>query len=325
MSNDGTVLAAGLSNETCFNIIYLKYNAGHTVVEGMAQSNTRGGQATIVQFTDPMCTWCWGSEPIIRRLQTAYGDQIALEYVMGGLIEDFDGFYDAANDISKPADVAPHWVEASDVHGMPVDVEILEADPAQSTYPASVAFVAARQQDSTLANRYLRRLREAYTTQVRNVNHRDVQLELAASVGLDVDAFRRALDDGSAKAAFEADLSRTRTASVRAFPTYQIAGPAGERTLTGFQSFDDLADTVRTVAPSLEASSPPPVEEFVAKYGPVATQEVAEVYELARGKAKQVLQSLVDSGTLRREKRGNGFFWAVNISGEQTGSHSDHL
>lgn len=265
--------------------------------------------ATLTQFTDPMCTWCWGSEPIMRHLQTAYGEQLEFRFVMGGLIEDFEQFYDAANDISEPGEVGPHWLEASENHGMPVDTTIFEQDPAHSTYPASIAYVAARQQDRALSHRYLRRLREAYATQVRNVNHREEQVDIADSVGLDVQAFRTALSDGSAEATFEEDLERARDAGVRAFPTYRLEGPEGERSMTGFQSFDRLTAELDRVAPSLEMSSPPTILEFVETYGSVATQEVAEVYGLSHEKAHKTLESLAEEGEIRREQRGNGHFW----------------
>lgn len=274
-------------------------------------SETSDVRATVTQFTDPMCTWCWGSEPVIRHLRVAYGDQIRTEYVMGGLIEDFDEFYDATNDISDPGDVGPHWKEASEVHGMPVDVTIFDVDPAESTYPASRAFVAARQQDHDRANRYMRRLREAYATQVKNINDREVQLELADAAGLDVEEFETALDNGTTRSEFRRDLSRTRGAGVRAFPTYHVDGPAGERQLTGFQSFEGLVAALSAVAPALEQSSPPSIIQFVEDYGPVATQEVAEVYDLGFSKASQTLGALADDGVLRREPRGNGVFWHV--------------
>lgn len=282
----------------------------------MSFTDTTSNRPTITQFTDPMCTWCWGSEPIIRRLRTVLGDQIQIKYVMGGLVKDFDEFYDAANNISTPSDVAPHWVEAAEHHGMPVDTEIFETNPAQSTYPASKAFTAARQQETELAHRYLRRLREAYTTQVRNVNDREEQVKLAEAVGLDVDNFTAALDDGTAQAAFEDDLSRTREAGVRAFPTYHINGPSGEQRASGFKSFDELMAVLMAVDRSLEQSSPPPLRQFITEYGPVATREVSEVYELNDGKARQVLESLVNDGTVHREPRGNGFFWSSNNGGD---------
>jgi protein-disulfide isomerase-like protein with CxxC motif len=46
----------------------------------------------IIEFTDPVCTWCWGSEPILRKLETHYEDQIRLCFVMGGLVKDIRDF-----------------------------------------------------------------------------------------------------------------------------------------------------------------------------------------------------------------------------------------
>jgi len=270
---------------------------------------TDSADVTITQFTDPMCTWCWGSEPVIRHLRSVYGEQIEFEYVMGGLVEDFETFSDAANDIAEPGDVASHWESASERHGMPVDTTVFETDPARSTYPASIAFVAARQQDRADAQRYLRALREAYTTQCRNVNRRGEQVALAERVGLDVTAFERALDDGRAREGFEADLARTREAGVGGFPTYRIDGPGGETVAAGFQSFDQLAAALDGVDPSLDRSAPPSVRAFLEAVGPAATREVAESCELDRGKARQVLHSLHDEGAVRRDPRGNGQFW----------------
>jgi predicted DsbA family dithiol-disulfide isomerase len=228
---------------------------------------------------------------------------------MGGLIEDFDDFYDAANDISEPSEVAPHWRKASEHHGMPVDTTIFDADPAQSTYPASIAYIAARQQSRDKGHRYLRRLREAFATEVRNVNRRDVQLELANSVGLDVPAFTTAVDDGSAKAEFQEDLEETRQSGVRAFPTYHVEGPDGERCVSGFQPFERIDAELHAVAPMLEQNELPQIREFIDRYDSVATQEVAEVYDLNYGEAYQILESLVDKNVIQSEKRGNGYLW----------------
>ncbi|MCE5190800.1 MAG: hypothetical protein LLG08_03445 [Actinomycetia bacterium] len=41
----------------------------------------------IIEYTDSYCTWCWGSEPVLRHLREAYGDQLTVRFVMGGLVE----------------------------------------------------------------------------------------------------------------------------------------------------------------------------------------------------------------------------------------------
>ena len=42
----------------------------------------------IIVFTNPVCTWCWGSEAIIRKIKYRYDKQIKFSYVMGGISED---------------------------------------------------------------------------------------------------------------------------------------------------------------------------------------------------------------------------------------------
>lgn len=33
----------------------------------------------IVEFTDPVCSWCWGSEPLIKQLETSYDGNIKVD------------------------------------------------------------------------------------------------------------------------------------------------------------------------------------------------------------------------------------------------------
>lgn len=264
---------------------------------------------TLTQFTDPNCTWSWGSEPIMRRIEALYGDQIAIEFVMGGLIEDFEEFYDASNDISEPSEVAPHWEAASRRHGMPVDADIWQEDPPTTTYPASIATKAAALQGERFGLRYLRRLREVAATERRNIERRDVLIPLADAIDIDVGQFTEAFTDGPALEAFEADLRRTREYGVRGFPTFRIEVGDDVTTLSGYRRFDQLEQALLELAPDLERRELPPVETFVNTYGYVASREVEEVYQWSPGKLEQVLNELTVRGELRSVNEGNGTFW----------------
>lgn len=264
---------------------------------------------TLTEVTDPFCTWCWGIEPMLRRVEEIYRDQVEFDFVMGGLVEDFEEFYDPAYDIHEPHQVAPHWEEAADRHGMPVDAGVWRDDPPHSTYPANMAYKAAELQSTELAHRYLRRLREAVATERRNIARTTVLLELAEEVGLDADALTKALESGTAKAAFEEDRRFVRRNNVTAFPSVQIATEDDERWLSGYQPFDAFDEALSQVAPDLERHKPRSIPEFVRHHGQVATQEIAEVYGLEPGKALQALQSLEDAGVLTAVQRGTSYFW----------------
>ena len=47
----------------------------------------------IIEFTDPVCTWCWGSEPVLRKLETRFGEQVKISFVMAGLVKDITLFW----------------------------------------------------------------------------------------------------------------------------------------------------------------------------------------------------------------------------------------
>ncbi|WP_336325591.1 DsbA family protein [Halovenus sp. HT40] len=264
---------------------------------------------TITEFTDPFCTWCWGAEPLLRRLEEVYGKQLHVEFVMGGLIADFDSFHDPANGITEPSDVAPHWEEAAARHGMPVDADVWHENPPQSSYPASIAFEAAEFQERDLANQYLRRLREAFATERRKIDERDVLLELAADVGLDTDKLETDIESDRAKAAFEEDRAYTRDLGVQTFPTFRISGNDTKQWLAGSQSFETVVSELEAVDPGLEQTAPRPLSEFIEQYTPVATREVAEVYELEDETAEKRLQELATDGVIERSRRGTGSLW----------------
>src|SRR5438477_13007159 len=43
----------------------------------------------VTWYTDPHNIWCWGCEPMMRRLEVVYADVVRLEVRQGGLFEDF--------------------------------------------------------------------------------------------------------------------------------------------------------------------------------------------------------------------------------------------
>lgn len=270
----------------------------------------------LTQYTDPNCTWSWGAEPIMRRLEMRYGHRLTIDFVLGGLVRDFDDFHDDANDIREPDDVAPHWEEASRRHGMPVDVGVWETDPPRSTYPACIATKAAARQDPRVGFRYLRRLREVSATERRNIAKRSTLIEVGETVGVDIDRFLEALDDGRAERAFHEDLTRMQRRGVRGFPAFELEVDGEARILGTYQPFERLERALLRRVPDLQPRELPPVPGFVGTYGYVATQEVAEVYEVEPRRAREALGRLEEAGVVRSVRRGNGTFWTPGGEGD---------
>lgn len=281
----------------------------------------------IQSFTDPVCTWCWGAEPVLRKLQVGYGDQVRIRPVMGGLVEDIRAFHDRANGIGgdpagSNAQIAAHWLEASKRHGMPVQTEGFRLFTAEtvSTYPQNIAFKAAELTDPALAARYLRRLREASAAEARETGRQEVLIELASAVGLDLAAFIGHLTDGSAERAFRADLETTRQFGVRGFPTFGLS--FGERALLlrGYQTFQAMQAVIKTLSegallwqvPTADADS---LLGFLCHFGRAAPVELTTVFDLALSDLEPILATLEAAGTVRRVAAGNGWFYEAMTSG----------
>lgn len=268
-------------------------------------------QATVTVFTDPFCTWSWGSEPILRRIEETYREQVDIAFVTGGLIEDFETFHDRANGISQPADVAPHWREAADRHGMPVDATVWTENPPNASYPPSIAYHAAKLVEPELASDYLRRLREAFAAERRRIDDPRVMVELAAEVGLDVSRFQAELDGEPARRAFREDLRETRRRKAGVFPSYRIHDGEEGTLLRGFQPFRAIEGVLEEIAPSLEQHEPRPLSVFLEHHGRVATREVEEVYRLDHREAMQRLGTFDERGEVSRLERGSSEFWVT--------------
>lgn len=183
----------------------------------------------IIEFTDPVCTWCWGSEPVLRKLEARFGEQVKISFVMAGLVKDITSFYDRYNDIGgdpvrSNTNIAKHWLEASERHGMPVQSEgfKLFSKEYPSTYPQNIAYKAAQIQDQALANRYLRRIREASAAEAKLTNTTEVLVELASEVGLDIARFLEDFSHGAAQKAFEEDLALTAHYQAHGYPTFLV-------------------------------------------------------------------------------------------------------
>ena len=273
----------------------------------------------ITAFTDPACTWCWGSEPVLRAVEARFGDQVQVRPVMGGLVKDIRAFMDTANGIGGDAErsnaqIAAHWLEASARHGMPVRTAGFRmfTDQDRSTWPMCEGYEAARLVNEGLAARYLRRLREANAAEALQVNRVEVQAELAAEVGLDVGRFLGALRDGSARTAFQADLAETARHGVRGFPAFLFEGDRrmmvpgylpyeGFREVLGMVSGGKLVET--TPCKTVEA-----VVDFVRRHGRVADREITVTFGLSDAEWATLEPGVLGTTGIEVEPAGNGRF-----------------
>lgn len=208
----------------------------------------------IIQFTDPLCNWCWGSEPLLRKLETRFPKKIKISYVMGGLIENIKNYRDDINNIggniqSTNKNLARLWTEAAAIHKMPTCVEGMRlfSDKYNSTYPSCIAYHAAKIQSEKLANKYLRRIQEATMTESSQTTNPKILVELAKNVGLRIGDFIQAFENGIAERRFQEDLLYTKANKISTFPSYLIRNNYNGKSLIlrGNQKYEDVYNVLK--------------------------------------------------------------------------------
>lgn len=276
----------------------------------------------IISFTDPACTWCWGSEPVFRAIETHFPGKVNLEFVMGGLAKDAREINDTANGIrSRDLDilnkqVAAHWEEASMRHGMPVRSEgyHLMSDEHPSTYPQNIAYEAAKMTDPEKAELFLYLMRAATAAFAEVTSLRDVQVRIAEAAGIDVADFESHLDDGTAEAAFEKDLMLTAMAGASGFPTFIVQYGDKGIMLNGYQTFDTFARAISQItSDAIEQEKPEQTPDallaFMGKHPMMAIEEIRQAFDLeSKQEALAFVEPLVESGSIALVKAGNGMF-----------------
>jgi putative protein-disulfide isomerase len=272
------------------------------------------GIAVFVEYyTDPLCSWSWAFEAQWRRLRYECGGRLGWRYRMGGLIANWQSYDDPFNDIRGPAQMGPQWFQVQKISGMPLDEHIWQADPPASSYPACIAVKAAECQGQTVADAYLRRLREAAMMESRNIGRQDILLavarqtadESAGGSSLNLARFRADLDSPETMEAFRQDLRDASYQGIGRFPTLIFRRSDGRGiVLVGYRPYDALCAALEHLMPGLrrtpELSDEDLAVDYVTYWRRITARELAELSGGDVDPASVLLESLVSRGKLRQ-------------------------
>ena len=300
----------------------------------------------ITVFADPVCTWCWGSVPVLRAIEYRLGKNVEIEYVMCGMIEDIRSFVNRRLQIGGDTALSNRnmmkaWLDASVVHGMPVGEHgfHLFSEEYPSTFPQNIAYVAAKLCCGdggcvARANRFLRRVQQATALEAMLTSRTEVLADLAAVEGFDPEEFKQTMASDAAKKAFADDRERARHYDVKEFPTFLLEYDGRESILRGYTTYNAFVKEILSIGNSeiparllkhsgSEADSCAPtaknVKQFIQHYKSVFPVEVAAAFALVRRSGRSavniesyeqlpdVVDELLKSGEIGISPAGNGF------------------
>ncbi len=309
----------------------------------------------ITVFADPVCTWCWGSVPVLRALSYHYGNGIEMDYVMGGMIEDIRTYNNRR--LSIGGDIAlsnrnihDHWLEASAIHGMPVCEHgfHLFSQEHPSTIPQNLAYLAARVYEARhlaevqpgAAQHYLRHLQEATAVDAVLTGDIDVLVDMSAVVGFVPEKFRSIYATDVVKRLYDEGKAFCRSYEPMSFPTFLLTYRGEEMMLRGYSTYDLLRKcieqlsfgNIQPIDDGRAAFTPENVLRFLDVYGSAYPVEIATAFGLPRLDGHtamnaesykglpDMLEGLISSGDIAVAPRGNGFIYYL-LNGRQPKPH----
>jgi putative protein-disulfide isomerase len=240
----------------------------------------------ITYYTDPLCCWSWGFEPQWRRLQYEFRGMISWRYCMTGLIPSWNNYNDPLHSVTRPIQMGPVWMHASQLSGMPMHSRIWMEDPPASSYPACIAYKCADMQSKDAGETYLRLLREAVMIHGKNIAKGEVLKEIATSVfakfknGFDVEKFLSDLRSDTGIDAFRKDVTEVNSRNIVRTPTLILRHASNQAIMiTGYRPYDVLMDAMKNLISNLKPVHPViDIEDYKNFWGTLTEREITEAF-----------------------------------------------
>lgn len=271
-----------------------------------------GPDVEVLYFTDPYCSWCWAAEPVYLHLKEAYGGVVHFRTVMGGLVERAG----EAMMGDRLMMLRQHMHDVSARSGQPIDPAFLDVvDPEFSTWPACIHVKAAQAQGPDLGDRYLRRLRRAVMTEVRQASDPEQAEKMVADVeGLETTQWKTDVVDGTALSAFLDDRRTCETFGVTGFPTIVIRTSDEHRApkiMSGYRPYPEVERELRDIAPWLTPRDTRTPIDLLFDMGPLTTKEIQEIQGTTPRETIDVMDGLAAEGTVEAIHIAGGTLWAL--------------
>lgn len=233
--------------------------------------------------TDPICSHCWALEPVLRKFESQYGHYFNMHTLMGGLLENWDGFADSANGINGPADVAGHWREVGEHSRMPIDGTLWYDNPIESSFIPSRVFKVIHMQNPELANVFLRRAREALFAFNKNIAQDDMLIDLVDRIGLNGEEIIRQSKLPEADTSLHEDFQLVRQLGVRGFPTIVMLNEEKKGVkIVGARALEQYLAALQQMLPgdTLQPKQLPSLLSLIQKEKLLFSREIEEFYAI---------------------------------------------
>lgn len=209
-------------------------------------------KAELLYFADPMCSWCWGFVPVMKKIRQNFGAELPIRLFVGGLAAGVDR---VLGDKAKSG-IREHWEHVEADTGQPFDYGFFDRnDFVYNSEQPSNAVVAVR--NAKLNSLYfLEAIQSAFYQKNMDITSEAVLTKIAEDVGLDAESFAKQLRAAETLEDANKDYELTKKLGIQGFPT--LLGMANNKVqlLTmGYQPYDAIVLEIETWQKNIESGN----------------------------------------------------------------------
>lgn len=164
-----------------------------------------------------MCSWCWGFEPVRKRLFDKLPKEVSIKTLLGGL----------APDSNQPmpkemqSTLQRTWQKIQQaIPGTEFNFDFwINCQPRRSTYPSNRAVIAARLQGKEFESCMTLRIQKAYYLEGKNPSDNSTLIELANDIGLDKSKFKNDLSSDNVESELIQEIKICSELQLNNFPS----------------------------------------------------------------------------------------------------------
>ena len=171
----------------------------------------------IVYVGDPLCSWCWGIAPGLKKLRDHYAGEVPFRVIMGGLRP----FINSPMTPQFKEFLRHHWEEVGKKSGQPFNYDLLNGD-AQFVYdtePPCRAVVTVRALDPKSTFDFFKGVQHSFYALNKDTNQPTTYLPLLAKTPIKPEEFLTAFDSEEMKKATLEDFAWAKDMGIGGFPS----------------------------------------------------------------------------------------------------------
>lgn len=260
---------------------------GENELNTLSQINLYGTNKPIViySFINPFCKECWLLEPIIKKLALEYGNFFTVRPIIS-------------------------------IHPIFEDVKISSNKNYLKQYVA-LAIKAAGLQGNKAGRQFLEKIQVAHFHYDDDLLNKNVIMNYASLVNLDLEEFSNDLFSNSAKKAYLADLKLTKEMNISEFPSLVFFSKHNEEhtlKITGKADYNAYVDLLYKLLNDIpEPQAKPEVELFLKEQGLLSIEDIAFIYDWSLHETNKILNKLKLKGQVKELNILSRKYWSYNI------------